>query len=401
MCGARFIDLAELVRQRAGFGLERGDQVAVDRGRAVALDRPGPLDQHRSQAPSALAECLESPDRVAETGGVGGRQRRLRRHDQRVEVGERGLQVGFLGGERGARLRAVVRAGPQRRDLAPREVEPQRCQLRDQITVPPGRVRLTLEWTQLTPYLAQQVLQAEEVALGGLEPAFRLLLAAPELQHTRGFLDDHAPVLGPGVEHRVELALRHDHVLLATDAAVGQQLLHVEQPARHAIDRVLALTRRAEQRARDGHLGELDGKDARRVVDGQRHLGPPESGALGAAREDDVLHLRRPHRPRSLGTEHPRHRIDDVGFAAAVGADHDGDTRLELERGGLRERLEPLQGEGFQEHAGEASGGSGGVRGFPPAGHTWHCSHRKDDRPLTLIRTIVLRHRRQAAPSRS
>ncbi len=55
-------------------------------------------------------------------------------------------------------------------------------------------------------------------------------------------------VLGPGVEHGVDLALRHDHVLLAADAGVGQQLLHVEQAARHAVDRVLAVAG-AEQRA--------------------------------------------------------------------------------------------------------------------------------------------------------
>ena len=360
------VDLAELVRQRARLGLERGDQVAVHCDRAVALDRAGSLRQERGQAPSAFAERLQPADRIAETGGIGGRQRRLSSHDRRVEMRERGLQFGLARRERRARLRAVLRTRAQRRDLASREMQAQRRQLGDEVTVAAGRVGLSLERAQLTPHLAQQVLQTEKVAFGGLEPALGLLFAAPVLQHTRGFLDDHAPVLGPGVEHGVELALRHDHVLLATDAAVGEQFLHVEQPARHAVDRVLALTRRTEQRARDRHLGELDREDARGVVDGQRHLRPPERGALRASGEDDVLHLRRSHRARSLGTEHPRHRVDDVGLAAAIGPDHHGDARLELERGGLGKRLEPLQGEGFQEHAGEASGGSGGVRGFPP-----------------------------------
>ena len=64
-------------------------------------------------------------------------------------------------------------------------------------------------------------------------------------------------LLGPGVEHGVDLALADDHVLLAADAAVGQQLLDVEQPARHAVDGVLAVAG-AEQRAGDRDLGELD-----------------------------------------------------------------------------------------------------------------------------------------------
>ena len=52
-----------------------------------------------------------------------------------------------------------------------------------------------------------------------------------------------ATLLGPGVEHRVDLALADDHVLLAADAGVGQQFLDVEQPAGHAVDRVLAVAR--------------------------------------------------------------------------------------------------------------------------------------------------------------
>ena len=66
-------------------------------------------------------------------------------------------------------------------------------------------------------------------------------LRAPVLEDAGGLLDDQPPVLGPGVEHGVDLALDDDHVLLAADAGVGQQLLDVEQPARHAVDGVLAV----------------------------------------------------------------------------------------------------------------------------------------------------------------
>ena len=52
------------------------------------------------------------------------------------------------------------------------------------------------------------------------------------LQDAGGLLDDEAPLLGLGVEHGVDLALADDHVLLAADAGVGEQLLDVEQPAR-------------------------------------------------------------------------------------------------------------------------------------------------------------------------
>ena len=53
---------------------------------------------------------------------------------------------------------------------------------------------------------------------------------------------------GARVQHRVELALADDHVHLAPEAGVAQELLHVEQAARLAVDGVLARAV-AEQRA--------------------------------------------------------------------------------------------------------------------------------------------------------
>ena len=131
------------------------------------------------------------------------------------------------------------------------------AQLVDEAVVPARRVGLAFERTQLAAHLAQQVGEAQQVALGRLEPALRLLAPLAELQDAGRFLDDRPAILGPRVEHRVELALADDHVLLAADAGVGEQLLDVEQAARRAVDHVLRLTR-AEQRPGDRDLGELD-----------------------------------------------------------------------------------------------------------------------------------------------
>ena len=174
----------------------------------------------------------------------------------------------------------------------------------------------------------------------------RCAFSAPlaELQDPGRFLDDRPAVLGAGVEHRVELALADDHVLLAADARVGEQLLDVEQAARGAVDHVLRLTR-AEQRAGDRDLGELDRQQPGGVVDRERHLGPAERRPVGGAGEDDVVHLAAAQRPRTLGAEHPRDGVDDVRLARAVRAHDDADARLELERGLVGEGLEALQRE--------------------------------------------------------
>ncbi len=218
-----------------------------------------------------------------------------------------------------------------------------------------GGRRLTLQGADLAAHLAHQVAQALEVLGRGGQPALGALAPATVLQDARRLLDDGPPVLGTGVEHGVELTLADDHVLLASHARVAQQLLDVEQAAGRAVDGVLALAR-AEERAGDGDLGQVDRQLARRVVDGQRHLGPPQLGPRRGPGEDDVLHLGRAQRARPLGAQHPGHGVDHVGLAAPVGPDDHGDARLELQNGRVREGLEPLHGERLQEHRGDPTG---------------------------------------------
>ena len=204
-------------------------------------------------------------------------------------------------------LRRRQPTGTQVGLLGPGEIPPHRQQLRRHAVVRAGRRRLPLEGPDLAPHLAHQVTQALEVLGRAGQPALGPLAAAPVLQDAGRLLDDGPPVLGPGVQHGVELALADDHVLLAADARVAQQLLDVEQPARGAVDGVLAVTG-AEERPGDGDLGQVDGELARRVVDGERHLGPAQLGPRGGPGEDDVLHLGRAQRARALGAEHPGRR---------------------------------------------------------------------------------------------
>ena len=195
--------------------------------------------------------------------------------DVGVEPRQLALQALFLAGAvelgRGERRQPGAQGG----QLAPGDVDPQRGELADQLAVAARRLRLTFERAELAAHLAQQVLDAHEAGLRGVEAALRLLLALAVLEHAGGLFDDRPAVLRASVEHGVDLALADDHVLLAADAGVGQQLLHVQQPAWHAVDGVLAVTG-AEQRAPHRDLAELDGQQAGRVVDRQADLGPPE-----------------------------------------------------------------------------------------------------------------------------
>ena len=225
-------------------------------------------------------------------------------HDGHVELGRRRLSS--ASSLRASALAAVVspRRALERGQLAAHHVDLQRPQLGHQVAVAAGGVGLLLERAELAAHLAHQVAQAQQVALGGGQPALGPLLALAVLEDAGRLLDDEAPLLGPGVEHGVDLALADDDVLLAADAGVAEQVLHVEQAAGHAVDGVLALAR-AEQRAGDGDLAELDRHDPGGVVDGERHLGPAQRRALVGAGEDDVVHLLAAHAPRAPGRRAP------------------------------------------------------------------------------------------------
>ena len=261
-------DLLGLREELGVLGLERCDHRSVDRRAELAFDPASPFRQQRRQPAPLLAQRLEPDQVVAEVPATERGELRLGRHDLGIELGQPGAQALVLVAQLRSGRADGLELGPQPLDLAPAEVQPQRRQLVDHRTVAPSGISLAFEGTELTPDLAHQVLDPGQVRLGGGQPPFRSFLAAAELQHAGRFLDDESAILGPGVEDAVDVALGDDHVLLATDSRVGQQFLDVEQPARDPVDRVLAVTR-AEQQSGEGHLGEVDGELAARVVDRQ------------------------------------------------------------------------------------------------------------------------------------
>ena len=206
---------------------------------------------------------------------------------------------------------------------------------------------LAAQRLELTADLREQVAQPHQVAVGRVELAERLLLALAVLEDASGLLDEAAPVLRGRVQDRVELALSDDHVHLAADAGVAEQLLDVEQAAGRAVDGVLGPAR-PEHGPADRDLGVLDRERAVAVVDRQQNLGPAQRRTAGRAGEDDVLHLAAAQRLGALLAHHPGERIHDVGLAGAVRPDDAGDARLELQRRRGREGLEPLQGQALQ-----------------------------------------------------
>ena len=153
-----------------------------------------------------------------------------------------------------------------------------------------GGIGLTLERTQLTTNFTKQILQSSEIALGRHEATLGLFLAPAVLQNARGFFDNCPTLFWSSVEHRIDLALRNDHMLLTTNATIGKKILDVEESTRHAVQRVFTVAR-TEQRAGDRDLTELDREHPRRVVDGQADFSAPESSSLCRASKNHIVHF--------------------------------------------------------------------------------------------------------------
>ncbi len=258
----------QLGREVCRLGLERRDHVDVGRGIEGGDDRPCALTQHARETSGPLDEPLHATQGVRQVLLPPRRQLGRGRGRLGIELRQRLLQFVLL---LAAHAQALARRTTTRhevRQLASGQVAAQGEQLRRHDVVRPGRRRLTLEGTDLAPDLTDEVAQPLEVLGRRGKPAVGAFPAAAMLEHPGRFLDDRPPVLRAGVEHGVELSLTDDHVLLAADARIAQQLLDVEQPARRSVDGVLAVAR-AEQRPGDGHLGQIDGQFPRGVVDGQ------------------------------------------------------------------------------------------------------------------------------------
>ena len=81
-------------------------------------------------------------------------------------------------------------------------------------------VDLALERAQLASYLAIDVASSREVLVHGRDLAQGALLAALVLGDSRGLLDEAAPLLGPALEDRVELALGDDRMRVLAHARI-------------------------------------------------------------------------------------------------------------------------------------------------------------------------------------
>ncbi len=343
------VDFGELATKCVGVGDQRVDHALVGGGGQLALEPALLLREERAQASPTLAQRLGAHERLGGVVVAEGGERVLDVEHASVQLAQTRAHEPLLLGVLVAGVVQALEPGLPSRDLVTGQVQTDRAQLGFDAAVTPRRVGLLLERPELTGDLTDEVVEAQQIALGGFEAPLGAFPALAELEHAGRFLDDAAAVVGVGGQHLVELALADDDVLLAADPGVGQQLLDVEQAARHPVQLVLGVAV-PEERARDRHLRELDRQEMGGVVDRQRNLGAAERRALRGAGEDDVVHAATAHGARALRAEDPRDGVDEVRLARPVRPHDHRHAGLELEHRLVGERLEAPQGQGLEEH---------------------------------------------------
>ena len=266
------------------------------------------------------------------------------------------------------------------------------------VTARPGR--LALQRAALLFDLEHDVVHAQEVLPRRIEFQFRGPPARLVLCDTGSLLDQLASIGWTRAEDHSDLPLLDDRVGLRAQPGVHQQIVHIAQPARLAVDQVLALAG-TEKPPRDFNFAcdrlnqfrDLDmsvtvsvaiavpvaiavclvmmavavpvdfvtsvSRVARkcRPADGFQDPGKPQAhfgGRRGlpgiAAAEDDVLHPLAAKAPGALLAHDPRDGVRHVALAASVGADNRGHAFVEGELGPVGERFEAVNLKTFEAH---------------------------------------------------
>ena len=206
-------------------------------------------------------------------------------------------------------------------------------------TVAARHLGLCIQLADLPVQLAQDVLHTRQVlarvgqAVLGLTPPLLVLRDAGSL------LEEHAQLVGLGLDDARDGALTDDGVGTWPQARAQEDVVHVLATYRLLVDVVGGLPL-AREHTLDRDLGKAAPRPAdaaQAVVEHQLHAGTRRGLALQRAVEDHVLHRLAAQLGGARLTQHPAGGIDDVRLAAAIGTDDAHQLAGQLEGGRITE----------------------------------------------------------------
>ena len=204
-----------------------------------------------------------------------------------------------------------------------------------------GPLSLPRQRANLALHLGDKIVNAAEIGRGLLETSFGASLAVAVQPHSRRFLEQLSPIVGPVAQQGVHHPRFDHYARVGTEPGAADHIVDIAKAARRPVEEIVALSRPA-QSSGDDDFAERDVERAIVVLEVQGDLREIDGPARGRSLENHFFHLGAAKRARALLAEHPPHRIGDVGLSAAVRADDRRHARLEDHLRVIGERLESV-----------------------------------------------------------
>ena len=203
-----------------------------------------------------------------------------------------------------------------------------------------GLPRLPLQPLHLRGNLAEHVFEPDEIVLRRLQPELRLVAPAVQTGDAGGIFEDAAARLRFRGDQFADLTLAHQGGRARAGRGIGEKQLHVAGAHLLAVDTVGRALLALDPAGDFENVAVVEGGRgaALAVVERQSHLGHVASRALARSAEDDVVHPRAAHVLERAFAHHPAQRFDEVGLAAAIGANDAGQPRLDQKIPSARRR---------------------------------------------------------------
>ncbi len=218
---------------------------------------------------------------------------------------------------------AFARAGRLAPLLQPQEVL-REAQLFLQAVILAGHFSLLAQMFKLLLELDSDVLDAQQVLARVAQSQFGLAPAFAVFRDARRFFEEHAQFFGLRFDDARNHALFDDRIGARAESRAEEDISDVAPPhvqvvdvvrrfavaLEHALDRNFAVARPLAARAPQA------------VVEHELDACPVHGLAVARTVEQNVLHGLAAQMLRRRFAEHPAHGIDDIGFSAAVRANH-------------------------------------------------------------------------------
>ena len=207
------------------------------------------------------------------------------------------------------------------------------------------RLGLPLQVLQLTLQFIAQIGQAIKIFHGAAHATRGFLAALFIFGNACRFLDENAQLLWLGFDESANHALFDNGIATRAQAGTQENIRDIPATAFGAIEKVIGLRLSADQ-ASDGYLGVsgiLAAYTAITVIKHQFDRGLSHRLAIHRAVEDDIRHGLATQIFGRTFAHYPTYRIDNIGFSAAIRANHCTHIARKIDRRGIDEGLETRQ----------------------------------------------------------